>query len=113
MLKAKFHGNYRKNTIVNGLPAVVTVFRYTVDGSEKELQEYEEIQGDNFKIEDKSGKPLYFTTRYVADNVELLVSENSDGEKRIVVDDSEYAKIQSIVDQYGESVARLMLLKGQ
>ena len=112
-LKAKFHGNYRKSTTVNGIPSVITVFRYTVDGSEKELQEYEEIQGDNFKIEEKSGKPLYFTTRYVADNVELTVSENGDGEKRIVVDDSEFAKLQSIVDQYGESVARLMLLKGQ
>ena len=112
-LKAKFHGNYRKSTIVNGTPTVITVFRYTVDGSEKELQEYEEIQGDNYKVDDKTGKALYFTTRYVMDNVELTVSENSDGDKRIVVDDSEFAKLQSIVDTYGESVARLMLLKGQ
>jgi hypothetical protein len=111
-LKAKFHGNYRKSTTVNGVPTVLTVFRYTVDGSEKELQQYEEIQGDNFKIEDKTGKPLYFTTRYVADNVELVISENSDGDKRIVVDDSEYAKLQSIIDTYGESVARLMMMKG-
>lgn len=112
-LKAKFHGNYRKSTTVQGVPTVVTVFRYTVDGSASELKEYEEIQGDNYKIEEKSGKPLYFTTRYVADNVELTISENADGEKRIVVDDSEFAKLQSIVDTYGESVARLMLLKGQ
>lgn len=112
-LKAKFHGNYRKSTTVNGVPTVVTVFRYTVNGTEEELQQYEEIQGDNYKVDDKTGKPLYFTTRYVMDNVELTISENADGDKRIVVDDSEFAKLQSIVDTYGESVARLMLLKGQ
>lgn len=108
-LKAKFHGNYRKSTTVNGIPTVLTVFRYTVDGTEKELQEYEEIQADNYVVDDKSGKPLYFTTRYVADVVELQVSENKDGEKRIVVDDSEIAKIQAMVQMYGESVARIML----
>jgi len=110
-LKAKFHGNYRKSTSVNGIPTVVTVFRYTVDGSADELKEYEEIQGDNFKIEEKSNKPLYFTTRYVADNIELKISENGDGEKRIVVDDSEFAKLQSIIDTYGESVARIMFAR--
>ena len=112
-LKGKFLSNYRKPTIVNGLKTVVTVFRYTVHGTDKELQEFEEIQGDNYKVDDETGEPLYFTTRYIADNVELTVSKNKDGDKRIVVDDSEYAKIQSIVDQFGESVARLMLLKGQ
>jgi hypothetical protein len=104
-LKAQFHGSYKKyNKLTN---TALTVFRYTVTGSDEELKSYEEIQGDNFVQDDKTGKPLYFTTRYVDDNVELTITENG----KVVVDDSEYTKIQSIIDSYGEGVARLMLMK--
>ena len=104
-LKAQFHGSYKKyNKLTN---VALTVFRYTVTGTDDELIKFEEIQAENFKLDDKSGKPLFFTTRYVADNVELTITENG----KVVVDDSEYTKLQSIVDTYGEGVARLMLMK--
>ena len=104
-LKAQFHGNYKKfNKLTN---QAITVFRYTVSGTEEELEQYKDVQGDNFVQDDKTGKPLYFTTRYVADNVELTITDNG----KVVVDDSEFTKLQSIVDTYGEGVARLMLMK--
>lgn len=107
MLKATFHGNYKKRTMIKGQDTVITVFRYTVSGSAEDIKQYEEAQGDNLVIDDKTGKPLYFTTNYISDNVELTITENG----KVVVDDSEFAKLKSLIDTYGEGVARLMLMK--
>lgn len=108
-LKAQFKRNYKKRTTIKGQDTVITVFVYNVSGSDEELQKFEEVQGSNYKIDDETGKPLYFTTNYISDNVELTITENN----KVVVDDSDFAKIKSMVDNYGESVARLMLLRPQ
>lgn len=108
-LKAQFKSNYKKRTTINGQPTVITVFVYNVTGNEEDLKDYETAQGTNFKMDDETGKPLFFTTNYVSDNVELTITENN----RVVVDDSEFAKIQSMVNNYGESVTRLMLSRQQ
>jgi len=101
MLQAKLNGSYRKPT------TGTKVFRFTVTGSEKELQAFEEAQGDNYRLDETSGKPLWFSTRYIGDNVSLIITNNGN----VVADDTELSKMQSLVEQFGEGVARLYLAK--
>lgn len=99
MLQAKLNGSYRK-------PVTGTkVFRYTVSGSEKELESYANAQGDNIRYDEETGKPFWFTTRYIADNVKLIITSNN----AVVADDTEMSKLQSLVDQFGPDVAKLIL----
>lgn len=100
-LKGTFQRKYRKTG------TGTTVFVYSVSGSEKELQEFENAEGDNFRLDDKTGKPIWFTTRFVDDSVSLIVTENG----KVVADDSELSKLQSLVEQFGADVAKLVLLQ--
>lgn len=108
-LTAKLDGHYKKRVEVNGESKVLTIFRYHVSGSEKELEQLEQAQGDNYRLDDTTGKPMYFTTNYVSDNIELNITTNGN----VVVDDIELSKLQSMVNNYGEGVTRLMLMKQQ
>jgi len=101
MLTAKLVGNYRKK--VTG----TLVFRFQVNGTAEEIQKYKDCMGDNLVTDETTGKPLYFTTRYVSDNIKLLITS----ENKVVTDDTEIAKLQSLVEQYGPDVARLILLQ--
>lgn len=99
MLKAKLNGSYRK-------PVTGTkVFRYEVTGSEKELEAYAEAQGENVRYDEETGKPIWFTTRYISDNVNLIITSNNS----VVADDTELSKLQSLVEQFGPDVAKLIL----
>lgn len=98
-LRAKMHGSYRKP--VSGQK----VFRFIVSGSEQELENYEKAQGDNFRLEKETGKPLWFSTRYLGDNVDLIITE----EGNVVADDTEMSKIASLVEQFGAETARLII----
>jgi len=101
MLQAKLNGSYRK--AVTG----VKVFRFTVSGTEQDLKAYEDAQGDSYRLDEKTGKPLWFTTRYIADNVNLIITDNNN----VVADDTELSKLQSLVQQFGPDVARLVLMQ--
>lgn len=103
MLTAKLVSNYRKK--VTG----TLVFRFVVNGSAEEIQQYKDCMGDNLVLDTTTGKPLYFTTRYVSDNVELLITS----ENKVIVDDTHIAKLQSLVQTYGPDVARLIMLQTQ
>lgn len=97
-MKAKFASNYRSET---GTP----VFRYVVSGTEKELKEFEDAAGEYFRTDKETGQPLWFSIRYVGEDVSLSITENS----KIVADDSEIVKIKSLIDQYGVEAAKLFL----
>lgn len=99
MLQAKLAGSYRK--AVTG----TVVFRYNVSGSEADLKKFEDVQGDNFRLDEKTGSPLWFSTRYAGDNVELVITDND----RVVAENSEFTKIQSLVEQYGADTAKLIM----
>jgi hypothetical protein len=99
MLTAKLSGSYRK--AVTG----TVVFRYNVSGTDAELKQFEDTQGDNFRLDEKTGQPLWFSTRYSGDNVQLVITENN----RVVAENSDFVKIQSLVDQYGAETAKLIL----
>lgn len=98
-LKAKLVGSYRK-------PVTGTkVFRFNVFGTEAELQQFESAQADNYRVDETTGKPMWFSTRYVGDNVDLIITSNN----QVVADDTEMTKLQSLVEQFGVDTARLIL----
>ena len=98
-LKAKLVGSYRK-------PVTGTkVFRFNVFGTEAELQQFETAQADNYRVDETTGKPMWFSTRYVGDNVDLIITSNN----QVVADDTEMTKLQSLVEQFGVDTARLIL----
>ena len=104
-LNATKIGHYKKRTLVNGVDTVITVWRYSVSGSEKELADFEQTQGDNHRIDEQTGKPLWFTTRFVGPTTSLTITENG----KVVADNSRLEEIASMVEQYGEATARLYL----
>jgi hypothetical protein len=96
-LTAKFARNYRskKGNIV---------FTYLVNGTEKSLAAYEEAVGENIRHDEETGKPLFFTTRYSGDNVNLLITSNG----RVVVDTSEFDKAASLASAYGGNLGQAL-----
>ena len=100
-LTAKLVGSYRK-------PVTGTkVFRFNVFGTESELQEFETAQGDNYRVDEQTGKPMWFTTRYVGDNINLVITKDNN----VVADDTEMSKLQSLVEQFGAETAKLILMQ--
>lgn len=99
-LTARLLSSYRKRETGN------TVFRYLVNGTDKDIQQYTESVGDNIVLDPETGKPVFFTTRYVSDNIKLKITSNNN----VIVDDTDVAKLQSLVEQYGPDVARLIMM---
>lgn len=101
MLKGKFIRTYIKKE------TKTRQWVYLVSGTEDELKSYEEAQGDYFTPDPETGKPLYFTQRYVDDDITLKITS----ENKVITDDTELAKLQSLVEQYGLEVAQLIMSK--
>ena len=102
-LTGKFQRKYRK--AVTG----TTVFVYNISGSEKELEQFQEAEGDNYRLDEQTGKPIWFTTRFIDDNIELEITQNG----RVVAKDDDLVKLQSQVQQYGVDVVKLIMLLKQ
>lgn len=100
MLTGKLVSSYRKKE------TGTVVFRYAVSGSKEDIKAFEESMGDNLKLDDESGKPIYFSTRYVSDDIKLLITS----EGKVVTDDTEITKLQSLIQQYGPEVAKLLMI---
>ncbi len=86
-------------------PIIRTVFRYIVKGTKEELAEYATLKGVNHKLDDILKEPIFFTTRYMGKNGKLR--KTSDG-KDFVADDSEVSMFQSLVQQYGIDIAKVI-----
>lgn len=55
-----------------------TLHVYAVSGTKSELADFEAIQGENFRSDEKTGKPVYFTKRYVGKFAQLDQRENEE-----------------------------------
>ena len=87
-LKATYLSLYKKNGR--------TIFVYKVRGSEEAIERYEAIKGaNNRKHED--GSPLYYTTRYFSDNLNLRITINDN----IVEDNPQLDKAKAMVESVG------------
>lgn len=96
-MKGHFLRSYRK-LAKNGQP--VTVFVYTVSGSDEELAQYKETVGvDNYRESD-DGEPLWFSTRVSGPNPTLLITAKG----QVVADMSAFDKAHSLAQQYGGSL---------
>ena len=73
------------------------VFVYTVAGTEAQLEEFKSVQGDNHRTDDKTGEPLWFTTRCVGNSGTLIITTNG----KVVPDMSAFDQAASLAKQYG------------
>jgi hypothetical protein len=55
-----------------------TLHVYAVSGTKSEIADFESIQGENFRTDEKTGKPVYFTRRYVGKIAQLEQRENEE-----------------------------------
>lgn len=55
-----------------------TLHVYAVNGTKSDLASYEETQGEYFRTDDKTGKPTYFSRKYLGTNAALQLSENQE-----------------------------------
>lgn len=84
--------SYRKQD-KNG--KLITVFVYAVSGTDKELEQYRELQGENLRESD-DGELLWFTTRYAGPRANLIFTKKS-----VTADMSAFDKAKSLSEQYG------------
>ena len=96
-MKGHFLRSYRKLS-KNGQP--VTVFVYTVSGSDDELEQFKDAQGADHYRESDDGEPLWFSTRVAGPNPTLLFTAKG----QIVADMSAFDKAHSLAQQYGGSL---------
>lgn len=90
-MKAKLLGQYRSSKTGN------LVYRYELNGTQAEISAYQAIQGENFKLDDKSGKPLFFSTRY--HGAVCTINFNRENTK-VFVDTTEIDALQNLAAQY-------------
>lgn len=72
------------------------VFVYAVSGTKEQLAKFKEASGEFYR-ESEDGTPLWFTTRSVGDNGELVITTNG----KIVPDMSKFDQAASLAKQYG------------
>lgn len=72
-------------------------FIYTVEGTQEELAEYKEAKGEFHRVDDETGKPLFFNTNYVGETCNLEITTNGN----VVADTSELKKAISLAKQTG------------
>jgi hypothetical protein len=73
-----------------------TVFVYTVEGTQTQIEAYKAAQGDNYR-ETEDGVSLWFTTRCIGNNGSLIVTEKG----KVVPDMSAFEQAASLAKQYG------------
>lgn len=74
-----------------------TVFVYEVSGSKEQLDAFAAAQGENHRVDESTGNPLWFTTRCVGQTGELIITTNN----KVVPDMSKFDQAASLAAQYG------------
>jgi len=95
-MKGKFRNQYRSK-------AGNVVFVFTVTGSAEQLEAYKKAQGDNYREDEETKAPLYFTTNYTGDNIKLVLNRAGD---RVLVDNSDIEKAVSMSKQLGGNLGQ-------
>ena len=99
-LKAKFARNYRSKKGNN-------VFKFIVTGSVEEIKAYKTAQGLNYREEELTKEPLFFTPIFQGKLLTLLITPNN----QVVVDNTEIAAVESIIKNatgiYQQELAKL------
>jgi hypothetical protein len=72
-------------------------FVYAVSGTEAQLSAFKSAMADNYRTDDESGEPLWFTTRSVGPKAKLIITKNN----KVVPDMSAFDQAASLAKQYG------------
>ncbi len=84
-----------------------TVFVYAVTGTQDQLESFATAQGENHRVDESTGTPLWFTTRCVGQSGNLIITSNG----KVVPDMSAFDQAASLAAQYGgnfgEQLARM------
>lgn len=99
-MKIKFLRSYKSQ---NGTP----VFVYEVSGNAETLERFRQIQGDYYREDETTGKPIYFTTRSCGPTGELIITTNDN----IVIDTSKFDAAASLAAQYGGNLGQALANK--
>ena len=99
-MKARKLNSYRSSKSGN------IVYRYEVSGTTTELENYKVSQGEKYVESDTTGKPLWFTTRYAGESVNLIIT----GKGNVIADMSEIEQANSLISQFpgplGDAIAK-------
>jgi hypothetical protein len=104
MLKCTFLREYTK-VDKNNQPTVR--FVYAVTGSKEDMAQYKKIQGEFYRVDDKTGAVLYNTGRAFIGSVGKL-GFKFDG-SGVFQDNSEISQLKSIAEQHGANFGELLL----
>ena len=74
-----------------------TTFVYNVDGTPAQVEEFKTAQGDFYREDDKTGKPLWFTTRCIGNSGKLVITSKG----KVVPDMSAFEQAASLAKQFG------------
>lgn len=77
-------------------------FRYAVTGTAEELAAYKTAQGVNYREDDVTGEPLFFTVRYAGKSVNLITTKSGN----VIADLSELKASASIAKQFGGNLGQ-------
>ena len=104
-MKVTIKGSYKKRNASTG--AVSTVFRGEVTGTEAEIADYKETQGANLRVDEESGKPLFFTTRPTGKVFNIVKTRGSESRPAQYIPDSSEMDLQAaIVAQAGGNLGQ-------
>lgn len=74
-----------------------TTFVYNVEGTPTQVAEFKTAQGDFYREDDKTGKPLWFTTRCIGNTGKLVITSKG----KVVPDMSAFEQAASLAKQFG------------
>jgi hypothetical protein len=84
-MKGKLINKY--NTVSESTGRSIRVYTYKVHSySADELAEFQLTQGANYRSEEGTGEPLFFTTNFEGNNVEIVRSKSYDPQTGQLVD---------------------------
>lgn len=74
-------------------------FKYEVTGSEQEIAQFKAVQGENFREDTVTGKPLYFARNgYEGKVVELEIAKSSEGVDQVYPKTSRLQTLKKLIE---------------
>lgn len=71
------------------------VYVYDVHGTDQELADYKNVKGANYRENETTGKPLFWTVEYFGPEIDLIFTRTGN----VVADTSNIRKANSLVNQ--------------
>lgn len=99
-LQIKFKTSYKSE----GKPGFAYNLISTAETEEqrvKELAEYKRVKGEHYKEDAVTKQPMFFSNDFAVDNTEIVLNKNKEGKENYYLDNTEFLKMTSMVNQAG------------